>query len=185
MPINPGKLLGATLALVAILAIGASANADGPTPAGAWAGPSTSGSVTGLSPSQKKAREKALRKCRRIAVEARRKACLRRVKRRFRQVEEQPAAPPVEVQVRDKYFSPELVEIKRHGVVRWIWGEDNADPHDVTLLKGPRGVSPFDFQTPSSPAVGFTFTRSFKVPGTYRFACSLHHLMRMTVEVKG
>lgn len=171
------------VAVVAISAIGASASVHGPTPAGAGSPPK--GSTADLSPSQKKAREKALKKCRRITIEERRRACLRRVKRRFRPTEEQPTSPPVEVQVRDKYFSPELVEIKRQGVVRWVWGENNADPHDVTLLKGPRGVSPFDFQTPSSPAVGFTFTRSFKVPGTYRFACSLHHLMRMTVEVRG
>lgn len=99
--------------------------------------------------------------------------------------EEQLSGPPVEVQVRDKYFAPELVEIKRHGSVRWVWGDENADPHNVTLLEGPSGVSTLDFQTPSSPAVGFTFRRSFKVPGSYRFACSLHHLMRMTVEVRG
>ncbi|MFA9400626.1 MAG: plastocyanin/azurin family copper-binding protein, partial [Acidobacteriota bacterium] len=40
-----------------------------------------------------------------------------------------------------------------------------------------------DFGTPSSPAVGFEFKRTFTVPGTYQFACSIHYRMTMRVEV--
>lgn len=174
--------LAVAVTLAAVSALAASA-AGGPTVASSerdLAGaPSTQ-----LSPAEKKARAKALRKCRRIASRERRQACLRRVERRFGSTVA-PSGPPVEVQVRDKYFSPDLVEIERNKAVRWVWSDENADPHNVTLREGPKGVSLLDFRTPTSPAVRFTFTRTFKVPGNYRFACSLHHLMTMTVEVGG
>lgn len=180
MPGNPGTVLGATVALVAVSAIGVSAGLQ--SPATASSGKLVKSWIADLTPAQKKARQTALRKCRRIDVKKRRKDCISRVERRFRP-KTVDSGPPVEVLVRDKYYSPELVEIRRGGAVRWEWGTENADAHDVTLLAGPKGVSLFDFRTPSAPAVGFTFTRSFEVPGKYRFACSLHHLMRMTVEV--
>ena len=178
---RPATVLVATVALVAVSGIGASANGNTSSSQSGGA-PVRAGVAFGLSPAEQKARQAALRKCRKITVKKRRQACLRRVEERFRPKPVDPGTP-AEVQVRDKYFSPELVGIKRQGAVRWIWGEDNADPHNVTLLEGPKGVSPLDFQTPSSPAIGFTFTRTFKVPGIYQFACTLHHLMRMTVEV--
>ncbi len=134
------------------------------------------------------ARQKALRKCRKIDGAKRRAACMRRVEKRYGKTDPKPVTPagPIEdVDVRDKYFSPTLVEIPRGGSVRWIWGDENADPHNVTLLGGPRGVSPYDFETPLSPSVNYTFKRRFTVAGTYRFACSLHHLMEMNVEVGG
>ena len=180
MPRRPATVLVATVALLAVS--GVAASASGNTSSHSGEAPSRVAAAFGLSPAEQKSKQAALRKCRKITAKKRRQACLRRVEERFRPKPVDPVTP-AEVQVRDKYFSPELVEIKRLGAVRWIWGENNADPHNVTLLDGPKGVSPLDFQTPSSPAIGFTFTRTFKVPGTYQFVCSLHHLMRMTVEV--
>lgn len=177
---RPATVLVATVALLAVSGVVASAGVNPSSPSGRAAVPADA--TFGLGSAEQKAKQAALRKCRKIKVKKRRQACLRKVEERFRPKPVDPG-PPAEVQVRDKYFSPELVEIKRQGTVRWVWGEDNADPHNVTLLEGPQGVSPLDFQTPSSPAIGFTFTRTFKVPGTYQFVCSLHHLMRMTVEV--
>lgn len=141
-----------------------------------------------LTSKQRKARAVALAKCRKVKSAKKRKACVRRVRKRFGGSSTGPVAPSVgaaaEVLVRDKYFSPVEVEIPRSGSVLWLWGNENADAHNVTLLEGPKGVSPYDFETPLSPSINYTFKRSFRVPGTYRFACSLHHLMTMTVEVK-
>jgi len=141
-----------------------------------------------LGQAQRKARAVALAKCRKLKSKKRRKACLRRVKKKYRQSAKKPVAlpdgPVTEIQVRDKYFLPDSVETTKGGSLLWIWGTENADPHNVTLLEGPRGVSPYDFETPLSPSVNYTFKRRLSVPGTYRFACSLHHLMRMTVVVK-
>lgn len=123
----------------------------------------------------------ARKKCMKIRKSVRRKACLRRVERKFRR-------PPVSkvaavIDVRDKYFSPDVVSMRSGESIVWVWNDVNADPHNVTLLGGPSGASPYDFETPSSPSRNYRFERRFIVPGTYQLACSLHHLMTMTVEV--
>lgn len=87
------------------------------------------------------------------------------------------------IDVGDDYFSPELVNIKRGDVIRWVWNDLNHDPHDVNLVSGPNGVDRGDFNTGSLPAVGFTFSRRFVVPGTYSFTCSVHFKMTMKVVV--
>jgi plastocyanin len=173
--------LAVAAALVAVPAAGSSAGAGG-----SGVNPTTSIQRT-VESDQKRALSKALGKCRKISVTSKRKACVRKAKRRFSGGTSVPVLPPGPVElvdVRDKYFSPTLIEIPKGGAVHWIWGNQNADAHNVTLLAGPKGVSPYDFETPLSPSVNYTFKRSFKVAGTYRFACSLHHLMEMTVEVK-
>ena len=146
-------------------------------------------SARSLGPAEKKARAQALAGCRKIDAAPKRKACIRRVNRKYRQPPTNPVTPPAgpveEVLVRDKYFFPTELVIPKGGSVLWVWGNQNADAHNVTLLGGPKGVSPYDFETPLSPSVNYTFKRRFEVPGTYRFACSLHHLMEMTVEVGG
>ena len=106
-----------------------------------------------------------------------------RVNRRFGRPSLTPAGPVEVVEVRDKYFSPDQVALPRYGSIRWVWSSENSEPHDITLLSGPKGVSVYDFQTPLAPSVDYTFQRKFEVPGTYRIACSLHHLMTMKVEV--
>jgi plastocyanin len=145
----------------------------------------------GLSPAQKKARTKALDRCRTIRVAKKRKSCVRRVNRKYRKLaatpipEPPPVGPTEQVLVRDKYFSPDSVEIPRGGSILWDWGDSNKYPHNVSLWTGPKGVSLYDFVSPLAPAINYTFKRSFAVAGQYQFACPLHHLMTMTVEVKG
>jgi plastocyanin len=87
------------------------------------------------------------------------------------------------IDVRDKYFAPSLVSIKSGQSILWSWNAVNRDAHNVDLIGPPPGVKRLDFSTPSSPSVGFEFRRTFKVPGTYDFVCSIHHNMTMTVEV--
>lgn len=171
--------LTATVALIASVLIGPAALAGVPD-----------GHVSAtrdLSPAREQARERALAKCGKIDSVKKRKACVRKVRARFRPdtvtPEPLPDGPVTEVLVRDKYFSPTEVTVPRAGLVLWNWGTQNADAHDVNLLQGPPGVARLDFSSPLAPSVNYTFRRKFTVPGTYSFACSLHHLMRMTVEV--
>ncbi len=88
------------------------------------------------------------------------------------------------VKVRDDYYSPLKVKIKKKDKVKWSWGFTNLNSHDVTLKKGPKGVKKGDFRSIAG-AVGITFTRKFTVPGTYNFYCTIHpSVMKMDVVVK-
>jgi len=182
-------LLPAIIAGLALAAgtAGASPALSGPsgTEQFARAGSAGAGSVSvgGPATTSSIARKKAAarKKCRKIRKSARRKACLRRVARKF-------ARPPVSIvaatiDVRDKYFSPDVVNMRSGESIVWVWSDVNGDAHNVTLFGGPVGVSPYDFETPSAPSRNYRFERRFTVPGTYELACSLHHLMTMTVEV--
>jgi plastocyanin len=99
--------------------------------------------------------------------------------------EQKHAAPkPKLVQVRDYYYAPEVVTVRKGGRVRWSWGTGPTDAHDVVLYKGPRGVTKGRFRSEVASAP-FTFARTFKRPGTYKFWCSLHPTqMRMQVRVR-
>jgi plastocyanin len=93
-------------------------------------------------------------------------------------------AKTVHVKVRDDYFSPTKVKVKKGDKVKWAWGNVNTDSHDVTLQKGPKGVKIRDFRSISG-AIGITFKRKFTVPGTYNFYCTIHpDIMKMDVVVK-
>ncbi|MEX0619965.1 MAG: plastocyanin/azurin family copper-binding protein [Solirubrobacterales bacterium] len=175
-----------TLTAVVLVAAGlaaAGAAASGPAPVGVQSGTPVPGARSSAT-SEQQARAAAIRNCRRLENAARRKNCLRRVKQRF-------AAPVVpqqgpiafQIDVRDKYFSPDNVDIRTGQSLLWIWGPLNADAHNVNLVGFPSGVSRLDFQTPSSPSVGFEFRRTFTVPGSYDFVCSIHYNMTMRVEV--
>ena len=90
----------------------------------------------------------------------------------------------VGVKVRDDYYSPIKQKIKKGDSVKWTWGNINIDSHDVTLKKGPKGVKRGDYRSISG-AIGITFKKKFKVPGTYNFYCTIHpDVMKMDVIVK-
>jgi plastocyanin len=93
------------------------------------------------------------------------------------------AAPAKTLRIGDNYFTPQTVKVKRGTKITWRWpGYDEAgDVHDVGLTKGPRGVKRFRSEAASTD---YSFSRRLTVPGTYRFACSLHHEMRATVTVR-
>jgi plastocyanin len=145
-------------------------------------GPGLSAGVSSTASQQAKTR--ALRKCRKINDRSRRAACIKRVRKRFA-VDPVPQQGPVaaRIDVRDKYFSPALVSIRTGQSIVWSWNDVNADAHNVDLVSPPPGVKRLDFSTPNSPSRNFEFRRTFRVPGTYGFVCSIHYLMTMTVEV--
>jgi plastocyanin len=92
------------------------------------------------------------------------------------------AAPRKTVTVGDNYFvGPN--KVKTGTKITWRWpGYDQAgDVHDVGLMSGPKGVKRFRSEAASTD---YSFSRKLTVPGTYRFGCSLHHEMRMTIKVR-
>ncbi|HTU14453.1 MAG TPA: plastocyanin/azurin family copper-binding protein [Solirubrobacterales bacterium] len=179
-----------TLAVAAAVAILSS------TVAGATAGPIEAGGASAhasaaLSGKQKQAKRKALRRCGKKSSQQRRQACRKKVRKRFEQkplppkpVEPtEPTDPAARIDVGDDYFAPNLVSIESGDTVLWIWNDKNHDPHNVTMTSGPAGVDRKKFETSGSPAVEYSFWRTFTVPGTYEFACSLHTDMKLTVVV--
>jgi plastocyanin len=97
-----------------------------------------------------------------------------------------PKKPPVKVTVNDFYFAPTAVTIGKGRAVKWIWSSFNTYPHDVHLKKGPTGLkNKSRFSTTTTAVTDASFQRTFEVPGTYRFICTVHPSeMRMTVTVK-
>jgi plastocyanin len=85
--------------------------------------------------------------------------------------------------VGDNFFSPRQVAIARNGTVRWRWQRSSFAPHNVTLTRRhPREVNRSRFRSPTR--TGGRFQRTFTVPGTYRFVCTIHPTtMRMSVRV--
>jgi plastocyanin len=97
-----------------------------------------------------------------------------------------PKKPPVKVTVNDFYFAPTAVTIKKGRAVKWIWSSYNTYPHDVHLKQGPKALkNKSRFSTTTTAVAEASFQRTFEVPGTYKFICTVHPSeMRMTVTVK-
>lgn len=97
-----------------------------------------------------------------------------------------PKKPPLKVTVNDFYFAPTAVTVKKGGSVKWIWSEYNTYPHDVHLKQGPKGLkNKGRFSTTTTAVTDASFQRTFEVPGTYKFICTVHPSeMRMTITVK-
>jgi plastocyanin len=97
-----------------------------------------------------------------------------------------PKQPPAKVTVNDFYFSPTSVTIKSGRAVKWTWSSYNSYPHDVHLKQGPPGLkNKGRFSTTTTAVTDAHFQRTFEVPGTYKFICTVHPSeMKMTVTVK-
>lgn len=95
-----------------------------------------------------------------------------------------PKPKPRIVKVADDFFAPTNITIVKNKLVRWVWSNENTDSHDVTLKKGPRGVSKKAF-TSETGAIGIRFEKRFTVTGAYDFYCTLHPtVMKMKITVK-
>jgi plastocyanin len=88
-------------------------------------------------------------------------------------------AAPVEVLVKDNFFKPERVKVRKGGKVVWRWKGSN--PHNVALKKpGSRRVA-----RRSALKVDGKFTHRFRRVGKWRAICEVHpRSMRMRVVVK-
>ena len=80
------------------------------------------------------------------------------------------------VKVKDDFYSPAKMTIKVGDKVNFVWASSNINTHNVTLLKGPKGVKKSKF-TSLSGSTDFHFLRKFTVPGKYHFICTIHPTM--------
>jgi plastocyanin len=87
------------------------------------------------------------------------------------------------VKVADDFFSPTKLTIRKGQAVNWVWSSQNYSTHNVTLIKGPKSVRKKRF-TSISGSSGIHFKRTFTVPGTYHFECTIHPGMNIAVTVK-
>jgi plastocyanin len=88
------------------------------------------------------------------------------------------------VKVADDFYSPTKMTIKVGDKVNFVWASSNVNTHNVTLVKGPKGVSKRKF-TSLSASTHFHFERKFTVPGKYHFLCTLHPtMMNLYLTVK-
>lgn len=87
------------------------------------------------------------------------------------------------VGVGDDFFKPTKLTIKQKNAINFVWKKANFDSHNVTLVKGPKGVKHSKF-TSITGTSGIHFKRQFTTPGTYHFICTIHpESMRLTVVV--
>ena len=82
--------------------------------------------------------------------------------------------PPLRatVAVRNTFFTPRDVRIRRGGTIAWIWRSDGL-PHDVA---GPGFKSAIKSQG--------TYKRTFAAAGSFAYVCTLHDGMRGMVTVR-
>jgi len=179
----PG-ILAVGIVAFAVGAAGATATATAPG-AGSAAGVSSGGAtVSFLLPAQQRARARETRACRKIRNARKRKACLKRVAAKYRRIAASQKGQTRVIDVGDDYFAPDQVTIKRFDQLRWDWEMSfSAEGHNVSMLQGPKGVSPFDFESPIRVGPDYKFTRRFLTPGDYKLFCSLHVGMEMDVRV--
>jgi plastocyanin len=93
------------------------------------------------------------------------------------------ATKPKIVKVKDDFYTPDSLRIKKGSKVKWDW-TPTFNQHNVTLRKGPRGVRKRSFRSQTTNDPSYYFTKRFKKVGRYRFYCTIHpDVMRMTVRV--
>jgi plastocyanin len=88
-------------------------------------------------------------------------------------------AATTDVKVKDNFFKPDEVTIKKGDSVRWLWRGDN--PHNIALKKpGRRKVA-----RRSAVKTDGKFVHQFGKVGTWRVLCEVHpRKMRMKVNVR-
>ena len=80
------------------------------------------------------------------------------------------------VAVKNNSFSPGSVSIKKGDTVAWKWTQGGV-PHNVTPASGAAGSA-------TSSKKGFTFTKTFSKAGTFKYVCTIHSNMKVTVKVR-
>ena len=80
------------------------------------------------------------------------------------------------VAVKNNSFSPSTVSINKGDKVTWKWTQGGV-PHNVTPSSGAAGSA-------TSSKKGFTFTKTFSKSGTFKYVCTIHSNMKMTVKVR-
>jgi plastocyanin len=174
------RILGVCVVALAVVAAGA--------PATVAAGTSSFGDaqVSGLTKKQKKKKKKELKKCNKKKNKKKKKKCKKQVNKKYKKKAKQnntPKGKTYGVVLGDNYYVPNTVDLKVNDSINWKWTDVGGfEPHNVTLVSGPSGVSRSDFASQTTADPAYTFKRTFTKPGTYNFQCSLHIQMTMTVK---
>jgi plastocyanin len=79
------------------------------------------------------------------------------------------------VAVKNNAFSPTTVKIHKRDKVVWKWTQGGV-AHNVTPANGNAGSK-------TTSKKGFTFTKTFSKAGTFKYVCTIHSSMKMTVKV--
>jgi plastocyanin len=87
-------------------------------------------------------------------------------------------AAPFEVLVKDDFFKPKLVEIKKDRRVTWRWR--GRELHNVALTKP--GASRVYRRSRLKDSGSYTF--QFGIRGTWKVVCEIHDKMTMKVVVR-
>ena len=87
-------------------------------------------------------------------------------------------AAPVEVLVKDDFFKPKQLTIKKDKRVRWLWRGSN--PHNVAIRR--KGAT--RFAKKSAIKISGRFTYQFQRAGTWNVLCEVHEDMTMKVIVR-
>ena len=176
------RLPGILVAGLVALAVGAA----GAAPATAATGADASGAtISGLTKKQQKQKKKALKKCNKKKA----RKCKKQVNNKYKKIARNntgstPTGATKTVKLGDDYFVPGQVDLKVNDAIKWSWADIGGfEPHNVTLVTGPSGVSRGDFASQTTADKGYSFKRTFTKAGNYDFVCSLHTLMTMQVNV--
>jgi plastocyanin len=74
------------------------------------------------------------------------------------------------------------LSVRSGTTIVWRWGAGNQDTHDVVAYKRPRKVKKFRSELATAD---FTYRKTLRTRGTYRFLCSVHaNVMRLAIVVK-
>jgi plastocyanin len=79
------------------------------------------------------------------------------------------------IALRDTFFSPKSVTVKKGTTVKWVWR--GRLPHNVTVKKGP-------VKFHSRTTTKGSFSKKLTKRGTYRIVCTIHPGMNLTLKVK-
>jgi plastocyanin len=79
------------------------------------------------------------------------------------------------VSVKNNSFSPGSVSVKKGGKVTWKWTQGGV-AHNVTPASGGKGSA-------TSSKKGFTYSKSFSKAGSFKYVCTIHSSMKVTVKV--
>lgn len=193
------RLPGILAAGLVTLAVGAASAPASAAPVTTPTIKTTSGAVisgatvSGLRKNQIRARKRALKRCARLRPARRKATCRKQVVRRYKKIskrQSRPTTPPigktwtVDVGPGGDFYTPSMLNIKLNDAINWSWARINgSEPHNVTLVSGPSGVSRNTFASQLTSAPSYRFKRQFVKTGAYSFVCNIHTLMTMSVNV--
>jgi plastocyanin len=85
------------------------------------------------------------------------------------------------INVIDDQFVRPRIHVHPGTTIVWKWSSQNVNSHDVKLTKGPGHVKHFHSRTATQ---NFTFRRTLRKRGRYRYRCTFHVGMRGVIAVR-